>query len=227
MKKEVTLITIDGPAASGKTTVARLLAKRLDYKLLESGALYRTVTYFIIRERVYERIVSRDLDISSFLKDFFKKVEITLDTEGTRIFLEKRIVNKELRLKEVEERVSFVAALPEVRAFLNDYMRNLVNGMHVVAEGRDMGSEVFKEAKLKIFLTADERIRVQRRYKERQDLRVSSYEETLRNIELRDKLDSKREVAPLKIPEDAYVIDTSLLTPEEVVEKILEKIKAL
>lgn len=227
MKKEITLITIDGPAASGKTTVARLLAKKLDYRLLESGAFYRAVTYFLIKEKVYERFILKDLDISSFLKNLFRKVEIILDTEGTKIFWEKKIVDKELKLKEVEERVSFVAALPEVRVFLTDYMRNLVNGMRVVAEGRDMGSVVFKEADLKIFLTADPEIRAQRRHRERQDLKSLSYEETLRNIKLRDKLDSKRETAPLKIPEEAYVIDTSFLTPEEVVEKILEKMKEL
>lgn len=227
MKKEINLITIDGPAASGKTTVARLLAKKLDYKLLESGAFYRLVTYLIIKEKVYEKVLLRELDVTSLLKILFTKIEVSLEAEGTKIFLDKETLDRELRLKEVEEKVSFVAALPEVRAFLTDYMRNLVNGMQVVAEGRDMGSVVFKEADLKIFLTADEKIRAHRRYKERQDLKPLSYEETLRNIELRDKLDSKRKTAPLKIPEDAYVIDTSFLTPQEVVEKILEKMKEL
>lgn len=223
MSKKVSLITIDGPAASGKTTVAKLLAERLNYKLLESGALYRLVTYCVIEKKMFEKVLSKEVDIISFLKEVFNEVEVRLGSKGTQILWKGKKIDKELRFKEVEDKVSFIAAIPEVREFLTTYMRNLVDKDRIIAEGRDMGSVVFKDADLKIFLTADEKIRVQRRYKDH--VGSLSLEEAKKNVVLRDELDSKRKVAPLKIPNDAYVIDTSELTPEEVVDKILEKIK--
>jgi len=224
MSKKVSLITIDGPAASGKTTVAKLLAERLNYKLLESGALYRLVTYCVIEKKMFEKVLSKEVDVISFLKEVFNEVEVRLGSKGTQILWKRKKIDKELRFKEVEDKVSFIAAIPEVREFLTTYMRNLVDKDRIIAEGRDMGSVVFKDADLKIFLTADEKIRVQRRYKDH--VGSLSLEEAKKNVVLRDELDSKRKVAPLKIPNDAYVIDTSELTPEEVVDKILEKIKA-
>lgn len=224
MSKKVSLITIDGPAASGKTTVAKLLAERLNYKLLESGALYRLVTYCVIEKKMFEKVLSKEVDVISFLKEVFNEVEVRLGSKGTQILWKGKKIDKELRFKEVEDKVSFIAAIPEVREFLTTYMRNLVDKDRIIAEGRDMGSVVFKDADLKIFLTADEKIRVQRRYKDH--VGSLSLEEAKKNVVLRDELDSKRKVAPLKIPNDAYVIDTSELTPEEVVDKILEKIKA-
>lgn len=224
MSKKVSLITIDGPAASGKTTVAKLLAERLNYKLLESGALYRLVTYCVIEKKMFEKVLLKEVDIISFLKEVFNEVEVRLGSKGTQILWKGKKIDKELRFKEVEDKVSFIAAIPEVREFLTTYMRNLVDKDRIIAEGRDMGSVVFKDADLKIFLTADEKIRVQRRYKDH--VGSLSLEEAKKNVVLRDELDSKRKVAPLKIPNDAYVIDTSELTPEEVVIKILEKIKA-
>jgi cytidylate kinase len=220
------IITIDGPAGSGKTTTARILAKRLGFDLLESGAFYRFVTYFLLK-------YSSEVSVSDFLllpekeqriiiQNVFKHLEVKLNSEGTILYLNGKSLKDELREPEVEEWVSRVSALPVVREMVNEYLRSLVKGRKVVAEGRDMGSVVFPKATLKFYLDADVEVRAKRRAK---DLKGFDVLETKKMILRRDELDSKREVAPLSIPEGAIVIDNSTLSIEEVVKIMEEKVK--
>ncbi|QER41962.1 (d)CMP kinase [Thermodesulfobacterium sp. TA1] len=225
--KKPKVITIDGPAASGKTTVARLLAKTLGYSLLESGAFYRLVTCLLLKHNFYEDFISKKLDPKDTLEKIFSSVTVKLTPEATQIFYEGKEINHELREIQVEERVSVVAAIPEVREFITGFLRRLVDHRLVVAEGRDMGSVVFKEAELKVFLTADEQVRAERRYKEKVEKEVLHYGTVIDNLKKRDQLDSTRKVAPLTIPEEALVLDTSNLSPEEVLQKILSHLENL
>ncbi len=220
------IITIDGPASSGKTTIARLLAKKLNYLLLESGSLYRLVTYLLLSTSDLKNYLKDSQKLLKFLEDVFKEIRIKLLSEGTFIYWKKRLIKEELRSKDVENVVSKVAALKEVRDFLTNFMRKLAENKFIVAEGRDMGSVVFPYADLKIFLTASNEIRARRRFKEKLNKEANcKYEEVLENIKFRDELDSKRAVAPLTVPDGAYVIDTSYLTPEQVLNEILKLIE--
>ncbi|WP_038057255.1 (d)CMP kinase [Thermodesulfobacterium hydrogeniphilum] len=220
------IITIDGPASSGKTTISRLLAKKLNYLLLESGSLYRLVTYLLLSTSDLKNYLKDSQKLLKFLEDMFKEIEIKLLSEGTFIYWKERLIKEELRSKDVENVVSKVAALKEVRDFLTNFMRKLAENKSIVAEGRDMGSVVFPYADLKIFLTASDEVRARRRFKEKLNKESNcKYEEVLENIKFRDELDSKRAVAPLTVPDSAYVIDTSYLTPEQVLNEILKLIE--
>ena len=226
MENGAFIITIDGPAGSGKTTTARILAKRLGFDLLESGAFYRFVTYFLLK-------YSSEVSMSDFLllsekeqriilQNVFKHIEVKLNSEGTILYLYGKPLKDELREREVEEWVSRVSALTVVREMVNEYLRSLVKGRKVVAEGRDMGSVVFPKATLKFYLDADVEVRAKRRAK---DLKGFDVLEAKKMILRRDELDSKREVAPLSIPEGAIVIDNSTLSIEEVLKIMEEKVK--
>lgn len=226
MENGAFIITIDGPAGSGKTTTARILAKRLGFDLLESGAFYRFVTYFLLK-------YSSEVSVSDFLllsekekriiiQNVFKHLEVKLNSEGTILYLNGKPLKDELREREVEEWVSRVSALPVVREMVNEYLRSLVKGRKVVAEGRDMGSVVFPKATLKFYLDADVEVRAKRRAK---DLKGFDVLETKKMILRRDELDLKREVAPLSVPEGAIVIDNSTLSIEDVVKIMEEKVK--
>jgi len=220
------IITIDGPAGSGKTTTARILAKRLGFDLLESGAFYRFVTYFLLKYSsevsVSDFLLLSEKEQRIILQNVFKHLEVKLNSERTILYLNGKPLKDELREPEVEEWVSRVSVLPVVREMVNEYLRNLVKGRKVVAEGRDMGSVVFPKATLKFYLDADVEVRAKRRAK---DLKGFDVLETKKMILKRDELDSKREVAPLSIPEGAIVIDNSTLSIEEVVKIMEEKVK--
>ena len=226
MENSAFIITIDGPAGSGKTTTARVLAKRLGFDLLESGAFYRFVTYFLLKNSseisLSEFLVLSEKEQRIILQNVFKHIEVKLNPEGTILYLKGKPLKDELREPEVEEWVSQVSALPVVREVVNEYLRSLVKGRKVVAEGRDMGSVVFPKATLKFYLDADVEVRAKRRAK---DLKGFDVLETKKMILRRDELDTKREVAPLSIPEGAIVIDNSTLSIEEVVKIMEEKVK--
>ena len=225
MKDRPRVITIDGPAGSGKTTVARMLARRLGYGLLESGSLYRAFTWVLLREAPELLDKPEEKRIETFLRARLPDLRFTLEPEGLKIFFRGKPLSGELRHPETESRVSEVAALPGVRALANGILRELVRERPAVAEGRDMGSVVFPDAPLKFFLTASPEVRARRRYLggRARGLAVSE-EEVLRRIRARDEKDASRKEAPLIIPEGAVVIDTSNLRPEEVLESILQRL---
>lgn len=215
--KEALVITIDGPAGSGKTTVARALAQRLGLSLLESGAFYRYLTWKMLKDKKLLHNFSSDEELRNYLKEVLSEIMVTLSDNGTLIQYKGEFLKEELRKREVEEKVSEVSAHPLVREEVNHFLRALVSGQRVITEGRDMGSVVFPEARLKIFLTASPEERVRRRLR---DVKDRDYEEVRKNLLERDKKDSTREIAPLKIPEGALVIDTTQLTFEEVVNQL-------
>jgi len=228
--RKIKIITIDGPASSGKTTIAKMLAQKLNFPLLESGSLYRLITYFLLNSKKPLEVYLKDKKaLIQYLKKIFTEIKIDLIPSGTFIYWKGKLLKEELRNKEVENMVSKVSAIKEIREFLTEFMRNLGKKNNLITEGRDMGSAVFPYADLKIFLTANEEIRAQRRFKEKAEKenikKEVLYREVLNNIKFRDKLDSQREIAPLIIPEGAYIIDTSYLTPKEVLEKILKIIR--
>jgi cytidylate kinase len=211
------IITIDGPAGSGKTTVAKALAKKLNLDLLESGAFYRYLTLRLLQSDIMDSQFSSDEIFRKKIEEFLSEIEIKISPEGTVLIYQGRPINNELRSKEVEEKVSEISSHPVVREEVNKFMRRLIEGKRVITEGRDMGSCVFPQADLKFFLTADLEERARRRAK---DVIDRGLEEVIKNLLERDKMDSEREIAPLKVPESAIVIDTTNLKFDQVVERL-------
>jgi cytidylate kinase len=208
-------IAIDGPAGAGKSTVARGLAKKLGYLYLDTGALYRAVTFYLL---------DRKIDVHDpNLQGVLALIEISLETDhhGTRVILNNRDVTLFIRSPEVDRMVSKVAESKAVRDFLRTIQRKIALSRPSVVEGRDIGTVILPEADLKIFLTATPEVRAYRRWLELQERgNAIDYKTVLKNILERDRIDSSRQHAPLKKAEDAIPIDTSFLTIEEVVHRI-------
>lgn len=222
------IIAIDGPAGSGKSTIANLIAQRCGFDKLDTGAMYRTVAFVCADAGI-------DLDDEAAVVAVAQKIEIAFEQiDGTmHVFADGRDVTREIRTPQTDRIVSKVSAYPEVREAMKRCQRDFAVGRDVVAEGRDIGTVIFPQAEVKVFLTADPRERARRRVlqragagtltKEELDAQV---EQTLADLELRDKLDSSREVAPLRAAEDAHRIDSSSFTIEEVCDQICTLIEA-
>jgi len=219
------VITLDGPAGSGKSTTAREVARRLGYRHLDSGALYRALTFALLSARIPEE------NWPSLSREAFDRFRIWLRPDGPRfqVLLGERVLEKELRTLEVTARVSPLSALPEVRAWLLDAQRQAGREGALVADGRDMGTVVFPDAQVKIYLTAELRKRAFRRFLERKGREPSIDEsrEEAERISERDERDSGRAVAPLKKARDAIEVDTSNMSFEGQVEVIVGHVKAL
>jgi len=215
------IITIDGPAGSGKSTAAKRLAQALGFHYLDSGALYRAVAWQTLRRGVD---VQDQAALAAFIKDF--KPHIAFDGAGFHVLLDGREVSRELRSPEVSQASSRVAALSRVRLWVTACLRNLARNGGVVAEGRDLGTVVFPEAEVKFFLTADLATRAARRRKEWQREQLAlDLEKTMSELATRDRQDETRALSPLKAPDGAIHIDTSALTPEEVTNTCLAAIR--
>ena len=216
------VVTIDGPAGAGKSSVAKLLARRLGYRLLDTGAIYRSVA-LTARQRDIAWTdgaacaqIARDLDIR------FDFVE-----DKNHVYLAGEDVTAAIRTPEVSQGASQVSAHPEVRAALLDLQRRLGAGGGVVVEGRDTGTIVFPQAQAKFFLTATDAERAQRRVKELAGTgTVVDYEVTLREIRERDHRDASRDVAPMVAAADAVLVDSSTQTLEEVVDSLATTVEA-
>ncbi|HEX7505858.1 MAG TPA: (d)CMP kinase [Polyangia bacterium] len=216
------VVAIDGPAGAGKSTVARALALRLGYTFLDTGALYRTVALVAQSNQI-------PWDDGVRLGDLAKVLEIVFvrDAERTRILADARDVTDAIRRTEISEGASRVSALPEVRAGLLDMQRRAANQANVVAEGRDIGTVVFPSAQAKFFLIANLDTRAQRRTLELQAAgRQAVLAEVLAEMRTRDTRDSGRAAAPLRRADDAIEIDSSLATPEEVIERMIAIVRA-
>ena len=209
------IVTIDGPAGTGKTTVARKVAGALHLPYFDTGAMYRAVSTILLEQQI---LLTDEKRIREVLSDFSFEIQII---EGHPRYFANRIeVTKKVRSPEVTAIVSAVAALPIVREALWKIQREFARKKGGVFEGRDMGSIVFPKAEFKIFLTASPEVRAQRRLSEIEEM--LTHEQMVEELKRRDQLDSTRALAPLQCPPDAYVIDTSELTLSEVVHRILE-----
>jgi CMP/dCMP kinase len=216
------IVAIDGPAGSGKSTVARGVARRLGFTYLDSGALYRAVTLAALD-------AGADLDDGPALARLAADARIELrdrEHDYVRVTLDGRDVSEEIRAPEVTGESSRVAAHREVRAALLAKQRELIAAGNYVVEGRDIGTVVAPDAPIKAFLTADPAERARRRAAElkRRGLEAEA-DEVRRAIEQRDRLDSTRSAAPLRTADDAVVIDTTGLDAAEVIDRVLELVK--
>ncbi len=216
------VIAIDGPAGTGKSTVARRVAESLGYLFLDTGAMYRAVTYRLLEKRINLADISA---IQAVLQDFH--LEVQEGDEGKRYFLEGQEITKAIRSPEVSRHVSAVSALPCVREALVCIQQKSLQGKNAVCEGRDMGTVVFPSARYKFFLVARSEVRAQRRYQEmlaKDPHLVQTKSEVLFDLMQRDELDSTREISPLRAAEDAVLVDTSDRTIDQVVQYILAKV---
>ncbi len=219
MSKKI-IIAIDGPAGSGKSTAAKNIAHKLGFTYLDTGAMYRAITFLALRNGIAE-------DISAII-DMARRINLKLRFENgiTRVFVNDEEVTEQIRSTEVNAKVSDISKIPEVRTELVKIQKKLGDEGNIVAEGRDVTTVVFPNADLKIFLTATIDIRTKRRLREFQEKNFSiTYDEVKENLEKRDKIDSGREVSPLRKAEDAIEFDNSALTPEQDLDYLLEKIK--
>jgi len=214
------LITIDGPAGAGKTTVSRMLADRLGIQYVDTGALYRTVAY----EAAQRQIRSDDDDaLEKLCGDL--NIQFISGENGLRIASNGIDISDYIRTPEITRAASAVSARPVVREFLLGLQRRMGKQRSTVFEGRDMGTVVFPDADVKFFLCADSRLRAVRRYNEIKSNTVITLKEVERDICRRDRDDSNRKLAPLKPAQDAIVIDSTDLTVEQVVERMASFIK--
>ena len=217
------IVAIDGPAGSGKSTTAREVARRLGYLHMDSGAFYRALTHALLSagapERSWESLAAEDLDRL--------RVRGEAGDDGLRMTVAGSAVGPELRTPDVNAHVSRVASIPAVRSWLLDRLRDLAGSADVVADGRDIGTIVFPDADVKVFLVADPEARARRRLLEfgiGEPDRETLLAEVRRLME-RDRKDSEREVAPLRAAEDAIKVDTTSLTFDEQVAAILELVR--
>ncbi|WP_330415644.1 (d)CMP kinase [Peptoclostridium sp. AF21-18] len=211
------IIAVDGPAGAGKSTISKLIAKKLNINYIDTGAMYRAVTYKCLSEGV-------DVKNEAAVMEVAKRTDI--DFRDNNIYLDSKVVNEEIRTREVSANVSDVAKIKEVRYLMVDVQREIGTRNDVILDGRDIGSYVFPNADYKFFLVATPEERGRRRYKELCEKGFEgTLEEIIKDIEKRDEIDSNREFAPLKKADDAIEIDTTGLGIDEVVEAVVSKIK--
>ncbi|HRP55697.1 (d)CMP kinase [Agriterribacter sp.] len=221
MKKII--ITIDGWSSCGKSTLAKQLAGALKYVYIDSGAMYRAITLYFLRnmvdwtkeEQVYKALENIELD--------FRPNEKSMEAE---IYLNGENVEYVIRDLIIAEKVSEVATIKAVRTFAAEQQRKMGEKKGIVMDGRDIGTVVFPKAELKIFMTADNAVRVERRFRELFARNPNiTIEEVKNNLEMRDYIDSHREVSPLRKAEDAVVLDNSNITPEQQLQIALDLVK--
>ncbi|MBI2257646.1 MAG: (d)CMP kinase [Flavobacteriia bacterium] len=224
MKNKKINIAIDGYSSCGKSTLAKAIAKKMGYLFIDSGAMYRAITYYFIKKKLINALDIGNIDLVKELNNVdvqFIKNEVNSEYS---IFLNGQNVNEEIRKMEVNQLVSKVASVKEVRQKLVLLQQNIGKNGGVVMDGRDIGSVVFPNAEVKFFLTADPKVRAQRRWLEIQEQNVS-FEEVLKNVEERDYLDTSRKESPLIQVKDAIVIDNSNLNQNEQLELALQYIE--
>lgn len=204
MKVPDIIIAVDGYSSTGKSTFAKLIAKEFDFLYLDSGALYRGVTLFA-RER---KLISADNVIDPALEGALGSLDLHFGKEGT--FMGERCIEKDIRTLEVSSQVSPIAAVPYVRAFVDAKLREFGEKGRIVMDGRDIGTTVFPDAQVKVFMTASEQVRAQRRYDEMVAKgETPAFEDVLANLRERDYIDSHRETSPLRRAADAFELDNS------------------
>ncbi len=214
-------IAIDGPSGAGKSTLAKMLAEKLGFVYIDTGAMYRTVALYCVKNSI---------DTSNFeaVVNALEKIDIDIKytKDGQNMLLNGVNVTGEIRTPEISKGASAVAVIKEVRSFLVEIQRNMAKKTDVIMDGRDIGTNVLPDAEIKIFLTASAKSRAMRRYKELVEKGIKTdFDTILDDMIKRDKNDSEREYAPLRAAEDAIVVDTTEYNLEESFEVLLKTIK--
>lgn len=216
-----TIVTIDGPSGGGKSTVSQMLATRLGYTYLDTGAMYRAVGIKIVKSGVDE---NNEETLNRLLADI--DLRLTTDASGTKVYIDGNNVSEAIRTAEMGMVASRVSAIPAVRRTLTALQQKMGAQGSIVAEGRDMGTVVFPKAAHKFYLDASPEERAKRRHLQLLEKgEISDYQELLQQIIKRDRDDSSRSLAPLKPADDAIIIDSSTMDAEAVVHFMLERIK--
>ncbi len=228
MTRKKIVIAIDGHSSCGKSTMAKTLARILGYIYIDSGAMYRAVTLFALRNGW---ITNGNPDVENVISSL-KDIKITFrwnhETEKNTTFMNGENIEDEIRKLEVSQNVSPISTIAEVRKEMVKQQRENGKNKGIVMDGRDIGTVVFPDAELKIFMTASPEIRAQRRFLELKEKGLEvNFEEILANVEERDKIDSTREVSPLKKADDAIILDNSNLSREEQLQWALKKVKKI
>tara|TARA_B100000287_G_scaffold427324_1_gene476765 strand:- start:399 stop:1073 length:675 start_codon:yes stop_codon:yes gene_type:complete len=218
-EKKVPVLTIDGPSGAGKGTIAQMLALDLKWNILDSGALYRTLAYFMLEKDIELRQFEEKKEYIK--KNFMVKFDPGTAGEPVKVIFNNTDITKEVRTEEIAKKTSDLAADPIIREFIKPCQRDFMKKPGLIADGRDMGTVIFRDAKYKIFLTASLEERAKRRKVQlkRQGTEVNM-RLLLQELEDRDKKDIERKHSPLKPASDSVIIDTSNLKPEGVVEEI-------
>ncbi len=217
MSKRV-VVAIDGPAAAGKSTISKLVAKRLGYTYIDTGAMYRAFTSYVLDKGV-------DPENEEECVKLIPEVDIELFPDG-KVMCSGKDVTRVIREPKVSGNVSYIASYKDIRLALVELQRKLANKVSVVMDGRDIGTYVLPNADVKIFMVASVEERARRRFKENQEKGIPcTFEDIVADVEKRDRIDSSRAFAPLKPAEDSVHLDTSKLSIEEVTNEVLRIIK--
>ena len=214
------IVAIDGPAGSGKSTIAKIIAKKFNFTYIDTGAMYRMITLYLLENNI-------DFDD---LKEIEKVLNtVNLDMQGDKFYLNNVDVTTKIREKRINENVSKVASIKIVRSNLVDLQRKISNNKNVILDGRDVGTVIFPNAQVKIFLIASPEERARRRYNEFLEKKTEiTYDEVLKSIKVRDHIDSTRDESPFVKADDAIELDSTNLTIDDVVNfisKEIEKVK--
>jgi len=213
---QVRIVTIDGPSGAGKGTISQRVAERLGWRFLDSGAIYRVLGLLADRAHISIQAVENLAELAG---------NMPLSFEGDRVLLDGQDVTDEIRTESAGNRASQVAAIPAVREALLEWQRHYAKSPGLVADGRDMGTVVFPDAQVKIFLTASPEERAKRRYKQLKGKGLSvNLARLIEEIRERDERDSQRAVAPLKVSSSALALDSTHLTIDEVTDRVLQKV---
>ena len=219
MAKKI-IIAIDGWSSCGKSTLAKELAKELGYLYVDSGAMYRAITLYFLRNHIDW---TDKVEVKKALKEISLEFVFNDKSQQSEMYLNDENVEYVIRDLVVAEKVSDVAAIKEVRKFAVEQQQEMGKKKGIIMDGRDIGTVVFPKAELKIFLTADNAVRVERRFKELYEKNPNvTIEEVKANLEMRDYIDSNREESPLRQAEDAILIDNTNLSARETVQKVLQ-----
>lgn len=217
MGKSKIIIALDGNSSCGKSTYAKLIATDLGYSYIDSGAMYRAVTLAAMEAGLFDETDAPPVhEIEALLSKIELKIKFNPEKKRTEIFMNGRMVEDMIRRMDVSGHVSYIAAISAVRRKMVEYQRLLGKDKGVVMDGRDIGTVVFPDAAIKIFLTASLEVRAERRYRELIEKGMAAeYNDVLKNLEKRDHIDSNRDDSPLKMADDAILLDNSDMTLEQ------------
>ncbi|ERS41174.1 MULTISPECIES: (d)CMP kinase [Corynebacterium] len=222
MPDEGLILAVDGPSGTGKSTTCRALAKQLDAKYIDTGAMYRVATLAVLRQGVDPADKQAVISATANLP-----LEVSDDPDSTQVLFDGADVSRVIREDEVTQNVSAVSAIPEVRENLVALQRTLAQRAHrAIVEGRDIGTVVLADAPAKAFMTASAEVRAQRRHDQNEKAGIASdFESVLADVQRRDAADSSRATSPLRPADDATIVDTSDMSPEDVVQALINVVK--